>query len=87
MLTASRPLVAYFSITSSAPGPKSKLILKAAFSAITLTSGGSNDRKKISTHRERMAGEISSGSLVVAPTRRKSAGSPCWKMSWMWAGM
>ena len=50
------------------------------------TSPGVSARKKISMHRERRAGLISSGLRVVAPTRRKSAGMPFSKMSRMCRG-
>ena len=59
----------------------------AAPSATRMRSAGPSGLKYSSTHRDRSAGGSSSGRRVVAPTRRKSAGRPFWKMSWMYAGM
>ena len=46
------------------------------FFATILSSSFSNSRKNTSRQRERMVGGISFGILVVAPIKRKSAGSP-----------
>ncbi len=87
MLTASRPLFAYRFITSTAASSIVRSTLRTALPAISATSSASNGRKKISTHRERMAGGMSWGMRVVAPMRRKSAGRPFWKISWICDGM
>ena len=59
----------------------------AAPDAISAISSCVKARKNTSIHRERSAGEISLGLRVVAPTRRKSAGSPFLKTSWICRGM
>ena len=81
MFTASRPQAAYRPVRFAVFLCIWKPARFAASWAMRDTSSGSKARKKISMQRERRAGEMSSGLRVVAPTRRKSAGSPSLKIS------
>jgi hypothetical protein len=58
-----------------------------AFCATIFISSFVKERNLISIHRLRKAGLISLGSLVVAPTNRKSAGKPFSKISLIYSGI
>ena len=60
-----------------------KFILFIAFNAIVRISLHSKGLKNTSTHLDLIAGEISSGPLVVAPISLKSAGRPLSKTSFI----
>ena len=64
-----------------------KFTLFIAFDAIVLISGHSKGLKNTSTHLDLMAGDISSGPLVVAPISLKSAGSPLSNISFIYVGI
>ena len=87
IFTASLPLEAYLAISRSTSFSILNPPFNAAFLAILAISSTVNGLKKISTHLDLMAGGMSSGVLVVAPTSLKSAGSPFWNTSCIWDGI